>query len=169
MKYVVGIPMVLLAFLLISCGDDDDSPSEPASATQSPSDSGNGDAQPTEAPDTDAQPGSGATAAEGEMIIEVDGRTFTGSVTECTIDENNFIVQARDESSGASMDARVFDAGAGWTVGATARQGDVSYAASSSDNVEPTIDGRTLTLTVDFGDANLADVGPGRISATCAE
>ncbi len=125
----------------------------------------------SEQPGTTTKP-DGGFAPAGQMVIEVNGQTFTAPITECSVDENNFFVQAKDQASNLALEARVFDAGAGWVVGASVTQNDISYIAASSTGPDPVISGRTLTATADFGQSTAelpVDVGQGTISATCPE
>lgn len=149
----IPIGVGLLALLLAACGG-----AGPA-------------ASPPPAPDQSAPaPDGGAVAPEGQIVIQVDGRTFSAPITECRVEENNFLALARDPDANVSLEARASDIGAGWTVSASVTQNDLAFNAVSR-TATPTITGRSLTVTVDFGrrggDLPDGEVGPGQVSATC--
>ena len=165
MKHVVAPGAVLLAAALIGCAGSG-GPGSPA-AVPDRTDPVAGPASP---PAPASSPVSGGIgAAKGEMTLEVDGRTFNAPITQCHIDENNFIVAAKDAASGLAIDAKAFNVGAGWTVSASVTEGSLAYTGVSTDDT-PAIDGRSLSVTLEFArhtDELPVEVGSGHVSATC--
>lgn len=157
MKHSIVTGVALLAVALVGCGGAN----PPGAEQTAPGQSTPG--QPAPAP-------GGVAAPEGQIVIEVDGRTFSAPITECTVDANTFAALARDPATNLSLEARAFNLGAGWTVSASVTQDDLTYNAVSR-GVTPTIAGRSLNVTVDFArgrDLPQDEVGPGQVSATCA-
>ena len=166
MRHLAASGTVLLATALIGCGGSGGGPGSSATVPDRTAPFAASASPP--APVSSAASG-GTAAAKGEMVLEVDGRTFTAPITQCHIDENNFIVAAKDPASGLAIEARVFNVGAGWTVSASVTEGSLAYTGVSTDD-EPAIDGRSLSVTLEFGrhtDELPVEVGSGHVSATC--
>ena len=151
----------VLTVLLVACGGDG-----PTIAQPSAPDSGGGNEG--QAISTDV----GERAPEGQAILEVDGKTFTSTIGECSFQETgSFVIVAApgDEQVGVNA-TRVGDQ---WAInsGVTLATGE-TYLASSAGGADVAIDGQSVSFTVDYGridDSGMADVGSGRLSATCPQ
>jgi hypothetical protein len=106
------------------------------------------------------------------VVLEVDGRTFSSEIAECLIQEGGtFTVVPQREDTEVNVTAT--RAGETWSIsGGVSTNGQIAYLGSSAGGVTPAIDGRSMSVTLDFGrlQANgIENVGPGRLSATCPE
>lgn len=153
----------LLLLLVAACGgDDDDDDGADAGG------GGGGDDGPSA---SDQSPGdSGPGAAEGDIVLQVDGMTLTSRISECVIGDNGSvtIVSQRSDPELGLMATLVGDA---FAISVTVMVGGhVAYLASQVSSDGPTIDGQRIALTMDYGrvgEDSVDDVGVGHLNATC--